>query len=162
MSDGLWYPSTDNVLDIHDDIVSEYDDTSAGVQNEGDVAFALQFVREGSFGEVPETVHEKAFHLLRLLVANHPFVDGNKRTALNTVVVFYLLNGYRLEYDNDIRTILKRLGTDEAAADTERTLEYLRTNTSEVDLHEVVNGWQDDLVQHGLGRLSEKSDDPNG
>jgi death-on-curing protein len=46
---------------------------------------------------VPETIYEKAFHLLRLLVANHPFVDANKRAALNTAVVFYFLNEYRFE-----------------------------------------------------------------
>ncbi|MDS0300193.1 Fic family protein [Halogeometricum sp. S1BR25-6] len=26
---------------------------------------------------------------MRLLVADHPFVDGNKRTALDTVATFY-------------------------------------------------------------------------
>lgn len=84
MADPFWYPTVDDVLDIHDDIVSEYPDTSSGVHSRGDVEFALEYVSEGSFGEGPETIHEKAFHLLRLLVANHPFVDGNKRTALNT------------------------------------------------------------------------------
>jgi len=161
MSDEFWYPSVGDVLDVHDDIVSEYRDTSSGVQHEGDVEFALRFVRDGSFGEVPETIHEKAFHLLRLLVANHPFVDGNKRTALNTVVVFYLLNGYRFDYDGEIRTILKQFGTDEASVGTEETLNYLRENTDEVDLSEVVSVWQDDLVQHGLERMSNKSSDPN-
>ena len=78
MTDSLWYPSADDVLDIHEDIVSEYPDTSPGVQRRGDIEFALTYVSEGSFGEAPETIHEKAFHLLRLLVANHPFVDGNK------------------------------------------------------------------------------------
>lgn len=161
MSDDLWYPSVEDVLDIHDDIVSEYSDTSPGVQNEGDVEFALQFVRDGSFGEAPETIHEKAFHLLRLLVANHPFVDGNKRTALNTTIVFYLLNGYRLHYDDEIRELLKQFGTDEAAVDQEQTVEYLQTHTSKVDLSEVVAEWEGDLVRYGLEELSEESSDPN-
>ena len=41
MSDDLWYPSADDVVDIHDDIVSGYDDTSAGVQSEGDIEFEV-------------------------------------------------------------------------------------------------------------------------
>ncbi|WP_373189547.1 Fic family protein [Halolamina sp.] len=45
--------------------------------------FVLDYIEAGSFGEAPEGIHETAFHLLRLLVANHPFVDANKRTALN-------------------------------------------------------------------------------
>jgi len=161
MGDALWYPSVEDVLEIHDAIVSEYTDTSAGVRNRGDVAFALQFVRDGSFGELPETIHEKAFHLLRLLVANHPFVDGNKRTALNTTATFYLLNGYRFEYDDEIRTVLKQFGMDAEAVDEDEVLEYLRTHTTEVDLSDVIAQWRGDLVEYGLGRLSDDSSDPN-
>ena len=61
---------------------------------------------KGFFSEVPETIHEKAVHLMRLLVADHPFVDGNKRTALRTVVVFYVLNGYTFDYSDEIRALL--------------------------------------------------------
>ncbi len=54
----------------------------------------------GHSGEVREhlttrdvlTVHETAVELLRLLVANHPFVDDNKRTALASAVTFCALN----------------------------------------------------------------------
>ncbi len=94
MTTSFWYPSVGDVVAIHDDIVSEYPDTSPGVQNRGDIEFALDYISEGTFGSVPERIHEKSFRLLRLLLANHPFVDGNKRTALNTVTVFYLFNGY--------------------------------------------------------------------
>ena len=157
----LWYPSVEDVLEVHRDIVSEYDDTSPGIQNEGDVEFSLRFVRDGAFGEVPETIHEKAFHLLRLLAANHPFVDGNKRTALNTTVVFYFLNGYRFEYDEEVRDILKRFGTDEADVDEVEVIDYLRTRTEPVDLDEAIEQWRDDLVELGLDRLTD-SPDPNG
>jgi len=80
MGNSLWYPSVEDVLALHDDIVSEYPDTHSGVANRGDIEFALSYIKEGNFNTVPETIHAKAFHLLRLLVANHPFVDANKRT----------------------------------------------------------------------------------
>ena len=161
MADSFWYPSVEDVLDIHEDIVSEYSNTSPGVQSRGDIAFALEYVSEGNFGSVPETIHEKAFHLLRLLVANHPFVDGNKRTALNTTTVFYLLNGYRFEYDDEIRGILKQFGTDETSVDEDCVIEYLRTHTTAVDLDDVITQWKDDLVEYGLDRLADDSSDPN-
>jgi death-on-curing protein len=161
MTDSFWYPSVEDVLDIHEDIVSEYPDTSPGVRRRGDIEFALEHVSEGSFGSVPETIHEKAFHLLRLLVANHPFVDGNKRTALNTAVVFYLLNGYRFEYDDEIRGILKQFGTDETTVDEDAVLEYLRTRTTDTDLNDVIAEWRGDLVEYGLEQLSDESSDPN-
>jgi len=159
MVSSFWYPSVQDVLAIHEEIVSEYSDTSSGVQSKGDIEFALNYVSEGAFGAVPETIHEKSFHLLRLLVANHPFVDGNKRTALNTVAVFYLLNGYRFEYDNDIREILKRFGTDEKAVDKSSILEYLRGHTTEIDLGMEISEWRDELIQHGLEQLT---DEPSG
>jgi len=161
MADSLWYPSVEDVLAIHDDIVSEYHDTPSGVQNRGDIEFALNYIEEGSFGSAPETIHEKSYHLLRLLVANHPFVDANKRTALNTLVVFYFLNGYRFEYDDEIRTILKQFGTDEGTVDTGETTEYLRFHTEKLDLADEIEEWRDDLIQYGFEQLTDDSSDPN-
>lgn len=162
MTDSFWYPSVEDVLDIHEDILSEYPDTSPGVQSSGDIEFALEYISEGCFGSVPETIHEKAFHLLRLLVANHPFVDGNKRTALNVTVVFYLLNGYRFEYDDEIREILKQFGMDETTVEEDYALDYLRAHTTEVDLYDVVAQWRGDLIEYGLDQLFDESSDPNG
>ena len=158
----FWYPSVEDVLAIHDDIVEEYPDTPPGVQDRGSVEYALDHIEHGSFGTAPETIHEKAFHLLRLLVANHPFVDGNKRTALNTTAVFYFFNGFRFEYDAEIREILKDFATDETTVHEEQVVDYLRDCTSRLDVDEAIERWRDDLVQYGHDRLTDESDDPNG
>lgn len=161
MTDSLWYPSVGDVVAIHDDVVAEYPDTPAGVRNRGGIEFTLNYIEEGSFGSSPDAVHEKAYHLLRLLVANHPFVDANKRTALNVTVVFYFLNGYRFEYDDEVRTILKGFGTDEAAVDKKETIEYLRSHTEELDLPGEVEEWRDELVRYGRDQLTGESSNPN-
>ncbi|WP_018257433.1 type II toxin-antitoxin system death-on-curing family toxin [Halomicrobium katesii] len=161
MADSYWYPGVEDVLAIHEDIVSEYDDTSPGVQNEGDIEFALDYVEHGNFGTVPETLHAKAYHLTRLLVANHPFVDGNKRTALNTTAVFYFLNGYRFAYDDEIRTILRAFGTDAETGDEDAVTEYLRTNTAPIDLAGEISQWREELVRYGVGELTTDRSDPN-
>jgi death-on-curing protein len=155
MTDSPWHPSAEEVLAIHEDIVSEYPDTSPGVRRRGDIEFALEYVGEGMFGEAPDTIHEKAFDLLRLLVATHPFVDGNKRTALNTTAVLYLLNGSRFGYDEAVRETLKQFGTDEGTVDEGEILEYLRVHTTEVALHDVIAQWRGDLVESGLDDLSD-------
>lgn len=126
MTDDVAYPSVELILDLHEQIVGEGDNTERGVRSEDAIESALQYVSEGFFGEVPQTLHEKAVHLMRLLVADHPFVDGNKRTALRTVVVFYMLNGYTFEYGDEIRALLHRFATDEAEVDTETAVIYLR------------------------------------
>jgi len=161
MVDSIWYPSVEDVIGIHSDIVSEYAETHQGVRNRGDIEFALNYVEHGSFGTTPETIHEKAFHLMRLLVANHPFVDANKRTALNTTVVFYFLNGYQFTYDEEIRTLLKRFGTDEQAVDDQETISYLRSHTDRLDLAGEIEAWRDDLIRYGVDQLANESSEPN-
>ncbi|MDL0125206.1 type II toxin-antitoxin system death-on-curing family toxin [Halobacterium salinarum] len=126
MTDDLAYPSVDLILDLHEQIVAEGDSTEPGVRSEDAILSALQYISEGFFGEVPATIHAKAVQLMRLLVAEHPFVDGNKRTALRTVVVFYMLNGYTFDYGDEIRALLHRFATEEAAVDIETAVIYFR------------------------------------
>ena len=64
----------------------------------------------------------KAAALLHSLIGNHPFVDGNKRTAFTATSMFLELNGQVLAADNDEaldlvrRVIAERLDTQEIAA----------------------------------------------
>jgi death-on-curing protein len=44
---------------------------------------------------------DKAAALMHSLVKNHPFVDGNKRTALTATGLFLELNGYTLTASNE-------------------------------------------------------------
>lgn len=49
------------------------------------------------FGEdAYPTIHEKAAALLQSLAANHPLLDGNKRTAFVATALFYGLNGHHV------------------------------------------------------------------
>lgn len=43
----------------------------------------------------------KAACYLRSLAMNHPFYDGNKRTALLSTIIFLELNGYKVTCDNN-------------------------------------------------------------
>lgn len=86
-------------------------------------------------------------------------MDANKRTALNTVAVFYFLNGYRFAYDDEIRTILKQFGTDERTVSEAETVEYLRAHTEELDLAGEIERWREDLLQYGIEQLTGDSGD---
>jgi len=52
-----------------------------------------------------EYLHGNAFEMaaayLFHIARNHPFIDGNKRTALMCALVFLGLNGQRLEAEDD-------------------------------------------------------------
>lgn len=132
-SDDLWYPTIEDVLQLHDDIVREDAAATPGIENEDRIGFALDYVEHGHFGRVPETIHEKAFHLLRLLASNHWFVDGNKRTALSSTALFYVVNGYELDYGEDIRAMLKLFSVRDALIDRDVGQQYLAEQTSLAD-----------------------------
>jgi len=59
--------------------------------------------------ELYPTIVEKAAALGFSLIKNHPFVDGNKRTAHATMETFLVLNGYeiRASVDEQERVILQ-------------------------------------------------------
>lgn len=42
------------------------------------------------------SIFEKAAALIQSLILNHPFDDGNKRTAITSCSLFLFKNGYRL------------------------------------------------------------------
>jgi len=168
---GLNYLSADDVLTIHELIVESNEDTEPGVSSRGDVEYAVEFVRGDHVDTADGSIHERAFQLLRLVTVNHPFVDGNKRTALMSVRVFYALNRLRFDYDPGIKSILKRLATDEAAVREERVLSYLRNHTESLatEYAATVELWVSrietvDSIPSDTGTPSdgESQGDPNG
>lgn len=153
----IQYPTVEEILSIHERIIEEDADSEPGIENEQKVEFALDYVEHGHFGNVPETIHEKAFHLMRLLAANHWFVDGNKRTALNTVVVFYAMNGRRLEYGEDVRSMLKLLSVRENLLAETATTEYLRERTAPLQYGELFDVFENEDISN----LEANQLDPN-
>ncbi len=59
--------------------------------------------------ELYPTIVKKASALGFSLIRNHPFVDGNKRTAHAAMETFLVLNGYEIEasVDEQERVILQ-------------------------------------------------------
>lgn len=120
-----FHPNVETIILIHERILASDTDTSPGVRDRGSIDYITEYVEHGQFGQGPETIHEKGFQYLRLLAANHPFVDGNKRTAIATTLYFYRLNGYVLEYGEEIEAMVKLLGVREDILDPAVTAEYL-------------------------------------
>jgi death-on-curing protein len=75
---------------------------SGGVRDMGALESALARPRTTFEGQdlYPDLWH-KAAALMQSLIRNHPFVDGNKRTALTATGLFLELNGYMLTANND-------------------------------------------------------------
>jgi death-on-curing protein len=84
------------VLEAHERILQQ-SGGELGVLNLGALESALAQPRM-TFGgqDLYPTIVEKAAALGFSLIQNHPFVDGNKRTAHAAMETFLVLNGYQI------------------------------------------------------------------
>jgi death-on-curing protein len=89
-----------SVLAIHDRQVAEHGG-SAGVRDEGLLESALARAQQlHAYGDPAPALADLAAALAYGLARNHPFVDGNKRTAAVCCETFVELNGATLEADD--------------------------------------------------------------
>src|SRR5271167_2278287 len=79
------------VLAIHQDQIDRYGG-SHGVRDPGQLEAALYRPQSGYYAEVLE----EAAALWESLGQNHPFIDGNKRTAFAAMVTFLAINGIQV------------------------------------------------------------------
>lgn len=93
------YLSAEDVLGIAEHAV---DDQSIVVRDAGLLESAVHRPSASLFGQEAYTdLFDKAAALLQSLAVNHPFFDGNKRTAWVSCVVFLAMNGVQLRPDID-------------------------------------------------------------
>src|SRR3989344_6486049 len=91
------YPSLEEVVAIHFRI-TEKTGGSQGVRDWDLLSSALGRPQATFGGEdLYPDIFLKAASLIQSLSSNHPFVDGNKRTALTTLEYFLDLNEYNLK-----------------------------------------------------------------
>lgn len=87
--------SVDTVLKIHEESVRRFGGSpelrSRDLLESAVAAPQAAFGGESVFSDVIEIAAAYLFYLC----SNHPFVDGNKRTALGACIVFLKLNGAR-------------------------------------------------------------------
>lgn len=92
------YSEIDEIIAIHDSVIKQ----TGG--KDGIFSFTLLHSAierpKATFGgnELYPTDFEKAAALVHSLIQNHPFNDGNKRTALLAMVRFLHLNGYVFQH----------------------------------------------------------------
>jgi len=93
---------------IHDELLEVFWPSSEKVAAEGvrDRALLESAVGrpfQSAFGQdIYPTVIEKGVALFHSLIANHAFVDGNKRTAVTALDHFLLANGFVLGIPNSV------------------------------------------------------------
>lgn len=83
---------------------------SPGMRDKPLLESALARPRNRTAYENTSTLFDLAAEYCNGIVANHPFIDGNKRTGLLAAVAFLSLNGYSFSADEaDIVTMIETL-----------------------------------------------------
>jgi death-on-curing protein len=91
----------DEVLSLHAEQIRLFGGSS-GIRDVGLLQSAMGSVEatfDGAF--LHETIFAMAAAYLHGICRNHPFVDGNKRTAVAAALTFLELNGVEVDADED-------------------------------------------------------------
>lgn len=103
---------------------------SPGLRDENALESALSRpLNKASYGE-PDIVARAAAYAFGL-ARNHPFADGNKRTAIVVAVTFLIVNGYELNADDGmLYTFTMSLAAGEV--DEDGAVAFFRDHTEAV------------------------------
>ena len=113
---------------IHDEAIYEFGGL-AGVREEGLLESALDRPRNLLVHEPRSSIFELAAAMCIGIAKNHPFNDGNKRTALLATRAFLYLNGQELEPSraDEVTTLV---AVADGSLDDARLAEWLKRNSN--------------------------------
>jgi death-on-curing protein len=92
------YLTSDQVISFHDMLIKNFGGLG-GIRDKNLLLSALEAPKASFSGKAMyPTIHEKAAVYLYHLARNHPFNDGNKRTAYVTALVFLEANRTQIKF----------------------------------------------------------------
>ena len=102
------YPTLGDVLAIHRKEL-EASGGADGVRDQEGVEAALDRMKQTLFGDdAYPSIPAKAAAFFQTIIQRHPFVDGNKRTAVRVTYTFLETNGRRVTATNEATVELAR------------------------------------------------------
>lgn len=106
---------------------------SPGVRDENLLASAVNTPFQTFMGnDLYPSIYDKAAQLCYGLANNHPFTDGNKRTALHSMYVYLIINGFDITATHqDVENMIINVATGNMT--NVELAQWLRENTIEID-----------------------------
>ena len=106
---------------------------SSGIRDKNLLASAVNTPFQTFMGnDLYPSIYDKAAQLCYGIANNHPFTDGNKRTALHSMYVYLIINGFDIiATQQEVEDLI----IDVAAGNMTNTelAEWLRENTIKID-----------------------------
>lgn len=85
------------IIKIHHQIIKEFGGIS-GIRDESMLDSALANPLQTFAGQdLYPDITEKIIKLGYSIIKNHPFLDGNKRTGLHSMLILFSLNGFKFQ-----------------------------------------------------------------
>ena len=112
------------ILEFHRELINAHGG-SDGIRDEGllDSAIATPFQTFDGQALFP-TIQQKAVRLGFGIVSNHPFLDGNKRTGVHSMLVMLAMNGIEPKYtQQELWEIILKVA--DGKADFDELLEWV-------------------------------------
>ena len=106
---------------------------SSGVRDENLLASAVNTPFQTFMGnDLYPSIYDKAAQLCYGIVKNHPFTDGNKRTALHSMYVYLIINGFDITASQqEVEDLIINVAAGKMT-NVELT-QWLRENTIQLD-----------------------------
>lgn len=103
MTDELRFLITSEVIEIHDKEMITAGGLS-GIRDINALEAAVTAPQASFSGQYLMDIFEMAATYIHSIAQNHPFLDGNKRTALASSLTFLFINGYEIDesYDEEL------------------------------------------------------------
>lgn len=121
-----------DIYELHAQLESAFV-LAPGVRDENLLASAVNTPFQTFMGnDLYPSLYDKAAQLCYGLANNHPFTDGNKRTALHSMYVYLIINGFDITAtQQDVENMI----IDVAAGNMTNTelVQWLQKNTVEID-----------------------------
>jgi len=98
----IFFLTLSEVLDLHKDEIQRYGG-APGIRSK---ELLLSAIAQPYASFSSQYLHKDLFEMgsayLYHICQNHPFIDGNKRTALAAALMFFLMNGIEIKVDSDL------------------------------------------------------------
>ncbi len=123
------YLKLDEILRLHFEVINDFGG-SHGVRDLGRLESLVSAPSQNIFGsEQYSTLLEKAAVYLRNIIADHPFIDGNKRTGVTCMAIFLSRNRRNLTCTSKaLEDFAVKVATDHL--DIAEIAAWLKSNTS--------------------------------
>lgn len=129
---GIKLLDIEDVLHLHEKLISKFGGMH-GLRDRGLLESAVSQPVMTAFGQYlhPDIFLMAAAYCFHL-IANHPFIDGNKRIGLLAAIVFLEKNGYSFELEEEI-TYQFIIAIAESKKNKEEIAEFFRENCTELE-----------------------------